>query len=98
MIRKSIITILSLVIIAAAFLAYKDLREKENTPRPKKALKVTQVYTDLVSNGPVPINLQTSGTLRAKNRMEIFAEVSGKFETSAHSFKPGVIMLRVKPW
>ncbi len=90
MIRKSIITILSLVIIAAAFLAYKDLREKENTPRPKKALKVTQVYTDLVSNGPVPINLQTSGTLRAKNRMEIFAEVSGKFETSAHSFKPGV--------
>ena len=90
MIRKSIITLLSFALIAAAFLIYKDISKKESAPRPKKSLKVTQVYTQPVKNGPVAISLQTSGTLRAKNRMEVFAEVSGKFESSAHSFKPGV--------
>ncbi len=90
MIRKTVITILSLAIIAAAYFIYQDISEKENAPRPKKSLKITQVYTELVKNGPMPISLRTSGTLRAKNRMEIYAEVSGKFESSAHSFKPGV--------
>ena len=90
MIRKSVITILSLAIIAVAFWIYRDISEKQSRPQTKKPLKVTQVYTQVVENGPADIVVETSGILRAKSRLEIFAEVSGIFEKSDHSFKPGV--------
>ncbi len=90
MIRKIIIAIISVAIIAAAFMVFLSVSKKKNIPRRSKPQKVTQVFTESVQNASIPINIQTSGTLRAKKRLELYAEVNGIFESSAHSFKPGV--------
>jgi len=89
MIRKTIIAILSIVIVAGAYMVYKNVSQKSNQPRRPKPQKVTQIFTETVVNEAIPINIQTSGTLRAKKRIELFAEVTGIFESSAHPFKSG---------
>ena len=90
MIRKTIITLLSLIILAGAYMVFQNVSNKKNTPRKVKPQKITQVLTETVQNRSVAINIQTNGTLRAKKRLELFAEVNGVFESSTHSFKPGV--------
>jgi multidrug efflux pump subunit AcrA (membrane-fusion protein) len=52
--------------------------------------KMTQVFGAEVINKSEPITIKTSGNLTAKNRMELYAEVGGLFDSSAHAFKPGV--------
>jgi len=74
---------------AGAYMVYKNVSQKSNQPRRPKPQKVTQIFTETVVNEAIPINIQTSGTLRAKKRIELFAEVTGIFESSTHPFKSG---------
>jgi membrane fusion protein, multidrug efflux system len=90
MIRKVIIAAIGLVVIAGAFKIFQNLSTAKNVEKPEIQQKITQVFTTTVANEDSPINIKTSGTLKAKNRMEIYAEVGGIFTSSAHSFKPGV--------
>lgn len=89
MIRKTIIAILSVAIIGGAYIVYQNVSKKNNQPRVPKPQKVTQVFTKTVANKAIPINIQASGTIRAKKRIELFAEVNGIFQNSAHPFKSG---------
>lgn len=89
MIRKIIVGILAIALIAASLFLFNNLRQKQNKVRPVKPQKVTQVFTQEVSNTSIPINIKTSGNITAKNRMDLFAEVNGLFVSSTRPFKPG---------
>lgn len=87
--RKIILYILGVLILALAiFLFYKLVTAKEQIkPPPVKEIKT--VFVDTVKNGTVPIVIPANGSLVAKDRVELYAEVQGIFRNSAHPFKPG---------
>ncbi len=90
MIRKIILAILGILLIGGAVLIYNKMAASKKVRKPKVKKVETTVFTEIVTNKDVPINITTSGNLMAKNRVEVFSEVQGIFENSARSFKPGV--------
>jgi len=63
--------------------------KNNNKPKPEVQKVVKTVFTETAKNGTVPIVIPTQGNLIAKNRLELFAEVQGVFQYSAHDFKAG---------
>ena len=89
MVRKIIIVVVSAAILAGGIFLKKTLEDSKKPPVKKKEKQVTTVFTDTVKNGVVPIQLEATGTVTAKNRVELFAEVQGVMTSSAGSFKAG---------
>lgn len=77
-----------LIILGSLFGAY--LIVKYNTKSKPKVDKVVKtVFVERVKNTTVPITIPTNGNLVAKHRLELYAEVQGVFQNSAHDFKAG---------
>ncbi len=89
MIRKIILAILGILMVAGALMVSKNMAAEKRKPKPKEQKVITAVFTEVVANSDIPINVKTSGNLRAKNRLELFAEVQGVFENTNRSFLPG---------
>ena len=89
MTRKVIIAILGIALVFGAVRIAQVLSNQKELPRPRPEERVTSVVTQVVENRSVPISISTSGSLRAKSRIELYAQVSDVFVESAHSFKPG---------
>lgn len=87
--RKIILFLLGAVLIAFSFFAAKWIIDSNTKVRPKAPKAVKTVFVDTVRNGVVPISIAANGTLIAKNRLELFSEVQGIFQSSAHDFKAG---------
>jgi membrane fusion protein (multidrug efflux system) len=62
---------------------------KKDPPR-NNAQKIVTVFTETVENGKVPVTIQVTGKLEAKNRIELFAEVQGVLLPTSKSFKEGI--------
>ena len=88
--RKVILFLLGVAIIAGALYVAKGFADKRQFPRPKPKKAITSIFTTDVKNGNIPINISTSGRLIAKDRLEVYSEVQGIFKHSDHEFKPGV--------
>lgn len=97
MLRKTILSILGLVLIAGAFLLSKRLIDNKNKPKPIPAKVVKTVFVDTVENGTVPIVISASGNLVAKRRIELFSEVQGVFRSTSKLFKPGQAYKKGEP-
>ena len=89
MLRIIITSLLGLLILFGAYKLATNLAASRNIPKPIENKIITPVSALLVKNRTTPISLKTSGNLVAKNQIEIFSEVSGIFESSAHLFKSG---------
>ncbi|HFA49422.1 MAG TPA: HlyD family efflux transporter periplasmic adaptor subunit [Bacteroidetes bacterium] len=87
--RKIILAIIGLLLIGGAVLLAKKLIAMKAVPEVKVQKRVTSVFAETVHNGSTPITVTASGNLKAKNRVELFSEVQGVFESSAKPFKPG---------
>ncbi|MEZ4874190.1 MAG: HlyD family efflux transporter periplasmic adaptor subunit [Flavobacteriaceae bacterium] len=87
--RKILLFLIGAVIIAGAFFGAYLIIKNSNKPKPPVQKVVKTVFTETAKNGPVPIVIPTNGTLTAKNRLELYAEVQGVFQSSAHDFKAG---------
>lgn len=87
--RKIITSLLGLALLVMAFLGARSLMtgKRTSTAPPKKNIAV--VFADTVQNGNIPIAITSNGALVARNKVELFAEVQGIFEQSAHLFRPG---------
>ena len=87
--RQVIISLVGFGIIAGGVLIgnYFGAMEKPVPPKPKRVMPT--VFTQTVQNTNTPIIVTASGSLEARDRVDIFAEVQGIFEYSANSFKPG---------
>lgn len=89
-IRKIIISVIGICIIAAGYFYKEKLSSRERPERPKQEKAIPTVFTQTVENASIPMSVTASGNVEARDRIEIFSEVQGSFEYSSHSFKPGV--------
>lgn len=87
--RKIITSVLGILIVAGAFFWSKKISKQKQTPKPKTEKLVTSIYAQTVKNTSTPIIISTSGNLMAKNRIELFSEVQGIFESTGRDFLPG---------
>lgn len=87
--RKIILFFLGVILIVASVFAAKAIIESNKRVRPKAAKIVKTVFSEVITNKTIPISIPANGTLTAKNRMEVYAEVQGIFRNSARDFKSG---------
>ncbi len=88
-IRKIILSVLGLLLIVASIYGAIAIVKSKNTPRPAPAKVVKTVFVDTVRNGVVPIVVPANGNLMAKQRVELYSEVQGVFQSGKKLFKPG---------
>lgn len=77
-----------LFIVFSVFFAKKLIADKHK-PKPVKEKVVKTVLTDTVVNKTISIVIPANGSLVAKRRVELYAEVQGIFKPSSKLFKPG---------
>jgi len=89
MVRKIIVVVVSIAILAGAAFLKITLEDSKKSPVKKKEKQITAVFTEAVQNATLPILMEVTGTIQAKNRVELFAEVQGVMTSSSGSFKAG---------
>lgn len=87
--RKLILLGIGIVIIVGSLFAAYIIIKNSTKPEPKVDKVIKTVFVETVKNTTIPITIPTHGNLVAKNRMELYAEVQGIFQNSAHDFKAG---------
>ncbi len=88
--RSKIISALTgVILLAAGFFIASSLAGRERPQRKQPDKVVQSVSTEEVTNRDIDTKVMESGILRAKNRIELFAEVQGVMETTTKEFKPG---------
>mgnify|MGYP003686493961 FL=1 len=87
--RKLILAILGILLIAGAIFLGNYFIEKNQKPKPKFKKSIKTVFVENVENKEIPVILNANGNLVAKNKIDIFSEVQGVLKTSNKAFKPG---------
>lgn len=87
--RKLILSILGILIIIASFFLARQIINSKSRPKAKVEKVIKTVFTETVANGTVPIIVPANGNLRAKRRVELYAEVQGVFQKGNKLFKAG---------
>lgn len=87
--RKFISIILGLILIGGAFYISKSIVKNKN--KKSKQAKVVRniVSVQTVENSTIPLSITTSGTLKAKYKIDLFTEVQGILKQSSKDFKAG---------
>jgi len=87
--RKIILSLLGVALIIGAVFIGKSISNSKKKTRPVAAKVITTVFTNTVENSTVQIVIPANGSLVAKHRVELYAEVQGVFKSSGKLFKPG---------
>lgn len=87
--RKLIIAATGLGILALGYLGFNTLSASKKEPEIKEQSSVKTAFITKVKNESIPVRINTSGSILAKDRMVIFAEVSGIFMPSSKPYKAG---------
>jgi len=87
--RKVILSVLAIIIIIAASYGAKVIIDNKTAPKPKIKKDVKIVTTDTIQNTTIPIIIPANGNLKAKKRVELFAEVTGVFNSTGKLFRAG---------
>jgi membrane fusion protein, multidrug efflux system len=87
--RYVISIILGIALLLGAYFFSQKLAEGKEKPKGKANKTTNLALINTVSNQDLPILLETNGTIKAQERIELFSEVQGVFQPSAKAFKPG---------
>ncbi|ANW95721.1 efflux transporter periplasmic adaptor subunit [Wenyingzhuangia fucanilytica] len=87
--RKTILSIIGILFIALSIFISKTLIDNKTKPKPVAKKIVKTVFTDTIQNTTVPIVIQGNGSLKAKERIELYSEVQGVLKKGTHLFKTG---------
>ncbi|MEP3209258.1 MAG: HlyD family efflux transporter periplasmic adaptor subunit [Maribacter sp.] len=87
--RKIILSVLGVLLIVGGFFGAKTIIDNKKSFKPRAQKVVKTVFTEVVTNGTVPIVVPANGNLIAKNRVELYAEVQGVFRKGNKLFKTG---------
>ena len=87
--RNIIVSIIGVLFIIGSVFVAKTLIENKTKPKPVANKVVKTVFTDTVKNTTVNIIIPANGSLVAKRRVELYAEVQGVFKSGNKLFKPG---------
>ena len=88
-IRIVITTILAVALIFGAVNIAKQMASARNEPQPVAKKIITPVFTEVVANSDNSLSITTSGNLVARDKIDIYGETTGVFESSDHNYKPG---------
>jgi multidrug efflux pump subunit AcrA (membrane-fusion protein) len=87
--RKLILLGIGIIIIVSAIFGAYIIIENNKKVQPKVDKVIKTVFVKTAINKTIPITIPTNGNLVAKNRLELYAEVQGVFQYTAHDFKVG---------
>lgn len=87
--RKVVIALLSIIIIAGAIYGANMIIERKSAPKAKVRKDIKIVAVDTVKNATIPIVITANGNLQAKRRVDLYAEVTGVFKPTGTLFKTG---------
>jgi multidrug efflux pump subunit AcrA (membrane-fusion protein) len=87
--RNIILSILGVLLVIGSFFIAKLLIDNKTKPKPVIEKVVKTVYIDTVKNETIKIIIPANGSLVAKRRIELYAEVQGVFISGNKLFKPG---------
>jgi multidrug efflux pump subunit AcrA (membrane-fusion protein) len=87
--RLAISIVLGIALLIGAFYLSQKLGNSKTEPKGKANKTTNLAYVTAVSNQDLPILIETNGTIKAQERIELFSEVQGVFQPSSKAFKPG---------
>lgn len=87
--RKIILSVLGVLLILLALYLAKNISQNNKRQRPVAAKVIKTVFIDTVKNRTVKIIIPANGSLTAKRRVELFAEVQGVFRSGSKLFRAG---------
>ncbi len=100
--RQIIIIVVALLVLLLGKLGKNFLAKPAERNKPTEKERVITVFTDEVELRDIAIEVNTTGSLRAKDRMELFSEVqglmlpdNGRFK-EGNSFSKGEILLSLR--
>lgn len=85
--RLSIIA--AVLVLVGAVVLRNYLAAQKKTPPRRASERTMEVVPDTVALGPVAVTIPVTGKLRARNRIEIYAEVSGRLLPQSDRFREG---------
>jgi len=95
--RKIILSVLGVVLLIGGFFAMNWIIDSKTQRKPKVEKVIKTVFAKKAQNGTVDILVPANGNLRAKRRVELYAEVQGVFKGNSKLFKPGVSYNKGEP-
>jgi multidrug efflux pump subunit AcrA (membrane-fusion protein) len=90
--KKNVLVILVsvVIVIVGAAIAYYMIANKPEPQPPKKLETVRYATMAEVSYAEYDVNINTTGSVRAKNKLDIYSEVQGIYTPSGKEFREGV--------
>jgi len=87
--RKIILIIVSILMVLLSLQIASSLAGGKDNGKKPLAKIVKTVYTNTVSNRSVPVIINSSGSLTAYHKIDLYAEVQGVLAFTETPFKPG---------
>ena len=100
--RQVIIIVVAIVILAIGVLVKNIISKPKERSVSQIKENVTTVFTTVVKNDSIPVHVESTGTLEAEKRIELFSEVQGVMEANngkfkaGNSFRKGEILIRIR--
>ena len=88
--KKTLQIPIGIAIILFALGVKKLMENSKKTPEKKTEKTIKSVTTIKVINSTLPIQIQSTGSILAKERAVLYSEVQGVFQQTSKPFKPGV--------
>lgn len=88
--RKIITVIAGVLLVVLAINLSNYLKDSKKQMVKKKGVRTATVFAKEIENDTLPVVVNATGTLRAKNRIELYAEVQGVMKNAPGSFKAGM--------
>ena len=83
--------IVAIAILIAGIFGYSYISGLKKPPKRKAVQKTTVALITEVKNTSLPLVVEGSGQIRAKNRLDIFAEVNGVLQPTSKDFRTGQV-------
>ncbi len=87
--RKIIIILIGILLLLGAILYANFLRNNKKVAKQEVAKVEKTAFVQRVENKTIPIVITANGNLKAKNKIELYAEVQGVLKFSNKEFKEG---------
>ena len=100
--RQIIIIVVAIAILAIGVLVKNIISKPKSRPVSQIKENVTTVFTTVVKNDSIPVYVESTGTLEAIKRIELFSEVQGVMEgnngkfKAGNSFQKGEVLIRIR--
>ena len=88
--KKKLQLPIAIGIIALALGVKKMMESSKKAPDKKTTKTIKSITTTLVSNSSLPIQIQSTGSIMAKDKAVLYSEVQGIFQQTSKPFKAGV--------